>query len=1020
MIVENEFTVRRINEMVTDKKSVLDLFYENVKKYGDKKAVVFGDKYITYYELDELSSSLADKLSDYGVCKSDFVLLYTQKSIEMVCAVYASLKVGAIYVPIDVRYPLERIKYIISDCKPKVILTYMTEIESSVPCINLNKYEKSNVKRVYRGCRNNLDYCIYTSGTTGKPKGVLIYDYSLVNLVIAYKELYTIVPDDTLLQFASIAFDQSVWDIFTILSLGGTLCVLPEEFIGDIELTEKYISKNNVSVAAFTPAYLRELKPENLPTMRAVESGGAAVEKEVVKKWKQYCRVFNTYGPTEATVNAMTYELKDEIPDEIPIGKPIRNMQAYIVNDGQLCDFNEVGELCLSGIGLAYGYLNNESLTTEKFISNPFGEGRLYRTGDLAKQLPDGNFVCVGRMDSQVKIRGFRIDLGEIENVLRQYANAVVKDEINQLGDNILVAFVVSESKKEGLLEHLKTVLPDYMIPSKIIRINEIPLTVNGKVDYEKLHQIYLGDLVKKDEEYIPPKTEFENIATSILKKILHLDKYGINYNFIEYGGNSINAIRAISQLKNFGFTCSVRDLLLAKSVSELEEMIKFNHDKQVVSAENEILRKKIEKKLGKTVKAVAPITPTQRYMYKAYKDNKVGDNFLQYVYSINYEYSYNNLKGAVSLLPLQYDALTSQFVECDKIIYQTTFYEKEIKVEEVYIATQDEMKEFMNMDVINGFDFENGPLIHFTVFIFPSGEKKLTCSVSHMIVDGWSMDLILKTLTRNYIQLLNGAKIFELKNVIFALNIPSITYYNNLINCGDSICARQYWDKYFENSEKSVFTITHDSKMASNKYRDVIMFISSNKSSRIRQTCKCLGITENSLFELAFAYLHHQEDELHRNDVLFTKVVSGRDAIINNIENMVGTMINIIPQRIYVKQKYKEELMALNKRNVQNMAYDKMDFYQIEINGRLLMEELQTMIVFCNYYDGRLCEFEYEYDRDQDDIDLSLYIDSLSDCYRLYLTCKESSYSISRANYLLSSYINCVVDIVNECSGNL
>ena len=503
MIVENEFTVRRINEMVTDKKSVLDLFYENVKKYGDKKAVVFGDKYITYYELDELSSSLADKLSDYGVCKSDFVLLYTQKSIEMVCAVYASLKVGAIYVPIDVRYPLERIKYIISDCKPKVILTYMTEIESSVPCINLNKYEKSNVKRVYRGCRNNLDYCIYTSGTTGKPKGVLIYDYSLVNLVIAYKELYTIVPDDTLLQFASIAFDQSVWDIFTILSLGGTLCVLPEEFIGDIELTEKYISKNNVSVAAFTPAYLRELKPENLPTMRAVESGGAAVEKEVVKKWKQYCRVFNTYGPTEATVNAMTYELKDEIPDEIPIGKPIRNMQAYIVNDGQLCDFNEVGELCLSGIGLAYGYLNNESLTTEKFISNPFGEGRLYRTGDLAKQLPDGNFVCVGRMDSQVKIRGFRIDLGEIENVLRQYANAVVKDEINQLGDNILVAFVVSESKKEGLLEHLKTVLPDYMIPSKIIRINEIPLTVNGKVDYEKLHQIYLGDLVKKDEEYI-------------------------------------------------------------------------------------------------------------------------------------------------------------------------------------------------------------------------------------------------------------------------------------------------------------------------------------------------------------------------------------------------------------------------------------------------------------------------------------------------------------------------------------
>ena len=150
--------------------------------------------------------------------------------------------------------------------------------------------------------------------------------------------------------------------------------------------------------------------------------------------------------------------------------------------------------------------------------------------------------------------------------------------------------------------------------------------------------------------------------------------------------------------MKNFGFTCSVRDLLLAKSVSELEEMIKLSHGKQEESAKNEMLRKEIEKKLGKIVKAVAPITPTQRYMYKAYKDNKVGDNFLQYVYSINCEYSYNNLKGAVSLLPLQYDALTSQFIECDKVIYQTTFYEKEIKVEEVYVASQDEMKEFMNL----------------------------------------------------------------------------------------------------------------------------------------------------------------------------------------------------------------------------------------------------------------------------------------------------------------------------------
>ena len=349
------------------KKSILDMFYENVKQFPNKCAVICGNKKRTYKELDELSNDIADILVSKGVKRGDFVALYAEKSVEMIGAIFASLKLGTTYVPIDIRYPEDRIKYMISDCKPTVLFTYQTHIDiDDVMIFNLENYKKVNKKNTYHGDLENIDYCIYTSGTTGKPKGVLMKDKSVVNLVESYYDIYGIVKDDVLLQFASIAFDQSVWDIFTILTVGGTLCILPQNLVGDIETTEDYILANKVTVAAFTPAYLRELNPHKLTTMRVVESGGAAVEKEVVQNWKKHCRVFNTYGPTEACVNALSYELGTSIPEIIPIGKPIRNMKAYIMDDLKECKIGETGELCLAGVGLSKIY--RQSIWGRKII----------------------------------------------------------------------------------------------------------------------------------------------------------------------------------------------------------------------------------------------------------------------------------------------------------------------------------------------------------------------------------------------------------------------------------------------------------------------------------------------------------------------------------------------------------------------------------------------------------------------------------------------------------------------------
>ncbi len=1001
------------------KNSVLDLFYKNVNRFHDKWAVVCGDKKITYKELDELSNNIADALINKGVKKGDFVVLYTEKSIEMIGAIFASLKLGTTYVPIDIRYPEDRIKYMISDCRPTVVFTYHTHINiDNVIIFDLENYKKVDKKYTYHGDSENIDYCIYTSGTTGKPKGVLIKDKSIVNLAESYYDIYGIVQDDVLLQFASIAFDQSVWDIFTILTVGGTLCILPQNLVDDIEQAENYIVENKVTVAAFTPAYLRELNPVKLTTMRVVESGGAAVEKEVVQNWKKHCRVFNTYGPTEACVNALSYELGEEIPAIIPIGKPIHNMNAYIVNDLKECKVGEVGELCLSGIGLSVGYLNNEELTNQKFIDNPFGKGKLYRTGDLAKKLEDGNIICVGRKDNQLKIRAFRVDTGEIESVMSNYGQSAIGVEENQLGDKMLIGYIVSDIDQDVLIKNMQKFLPDYMIPSKIIYLDSMPLTINGKIDYQKLHNYYLKSIY--NESYIEPISKFQKIASDIFGSILKIEKYGVNLNFIECGGNSINAIRISSLLRKQGYKVTVGDILSTKNIIELEILI---NSKEAID-KNEIfddinLKKDLEKLVHRKIKNYSKLTPTQMYMYKAYKQGIVGDNFLQYLYKINYQYDYRILVDAINLLPIEYDSLTSNFIEFNDEVYQVTFTKSNIEIIEVELDNMEQVYAYMKKDVVAGFDFEHGSLIRLVVFKLPDNVNKLLISVSHMIVDGWSMDNILKTFSRYYMQLLHGISRKELISVVKKLKVPSITKYNNIITNRNYEDACNYWEDYFKDSENAILTIAHDEHKNTHEYYDIIDFIREEDTLKIRKFCRKNNLTENSLFELAFAYLNSKEDKRGRKDVLFTKVISGRDIAIDNISNMVGTMINIIPQRIKINNNYFRELNDVNKNNLQNMAYDKMDFYRTKINNRLLMNEISTMIVFCNYYDEEIYGFEYEIDKDQDDIDLSLYVDALTNKYRFYLTCKQSAYTKEKAQRLLSDYIKLVMEIIDECSNS-
>ncbi|MCD8926414.1 AMP-binding protein, partial [Staphylococcus epidermidis] len=227
----------------------------------------------------------------------------------------------------------------------------------------------------------DLIYIIYTSGTTGNPKGVMVKNLNLCNLVTSYTKIYNLTSDDIILQFASIAFDQSIWDIFSSTLIGGTCCLIPFEIFGDPDSLEFYMNKNKVSVAALTPAFINQLSSLNYPYLRLLESGAEKPQPEILKNWQNPGRdIFNTYGPTETTVNALSYKVSNEENTNIPIGSPIHNIKVYILQNMQPCGINVPGELCIAGEGVTKGYLNKPELTNEKFIDNPFGKGKLYRT----------------------------------------------------------------------------------------------------------------------------------------------------------------------------------------------------------------------------------------------------------------------------------------------------------------------------------------------------------------------------------------------------------------------------------------------------------------------------------------------------------------------------------------------------------------------------------------------------------------------------------------------------------------
>ena len=576
------------------------LISEKAATIPGKTAITFGQQKITYKQLDEDANRLAALLIKNGVKKGDKVGFSLDRSAEMVVSILAIMKTGAVYIPLDPIFPLNRINYMLDDSQAVVLLTsakYKGRYESDAKELiledewkNLGDYEITAPEVEVTG--DDLLYILYTSGSTGNPKGVQITHKNLANFLYSMQNAPGITADDKLLAVTTISFDIAGLELFLPLLTGAEIVLANTAEAKDGRALLDIIKKEQVTVMQATPYTWRIMLEAGWDgsTPIKVICGGEALPQELAQRLLgRASSLWNVYGPTETTVWSTVKQLTagDAV---ISIGRPINNTSIYILDKyGTPLLPGVAGEIYIGGDGVANGYLNRPELTAEKFIDNPFIKqtgSKMYRTGDLGKFMRNGEIECLGRIDAQVKIRGYRIETGEIEFQLAKEKNikeAVVIARPDRLGVDKLVAFIVvneipgdAASQALDWKDGLKNSLPDYMVPDNFIIIDEMPLTPNGKVDKKALAKHGEG-LVDDSKKHIAPRTDIEKLLTDIWIEYLGVEKVSVDDNFFELGGHSLIAVQVMARIeKETGKRLPLATLFEASTVEKLARTLEL------------------------------------------------------------------------------------------------------------------------------------------------------------------------------------------------------------------------------------------------------------------------------------------------------------------------------------------------------------------------------------------------------------------------------------------------------------
>lgn len=585
--------------------TILSCFEKIVIDKPEKQALFFGNNSMTYKELNEKANQLAQLLLQKGTKPNDIIGLMVTRSFEMIIGLFAIMKVRGGCLPIDLKYPEDRKLYMLEDSKVKLLLTNFEIKEESyfpkqIDTVNISK------EHIYAGNHKNIDilsqsndliYIIYTSGSTGIPKGVMMEQKNLYNL-IKFDQYGTSILTNKTLQFASISFDMSFNEIFLTLLSGGKLYLIGEDIQSDIDELLKYIDLNNIETLVLPMSVLKVIFNDEAYTnkiAKGVKHIITAGEQVLVSNMfrevliKNNITLHNHYGPSETHV-VTTLELNpiNEIPELPSIGKPIYNTNIYIIDKGNnLTPIGIAGELCVTGEQVGRGYLGKAKLTEERFIACPFEEGtKMYKTGDLARWLPNGNIEFLGRIDKQLKIRGYRVEPGEIESQIMKFEGVkevvVIVQSANR--EKNLCAYIVANNSFDikKIKGFLLNKIPDYMVPAYFILVNKIPITSNGKIDFKKL-----PEPVIKTAGYVAPQNDIEKSIVKLWSEVLNIEssEISIDADFFELGGHSLKATVIISKMhKEFNVKIKLNELFRFSTIRELSGIIIQNQQEYAMS----------------------------------------------------------------------------------------------------------------------------------------------------------------------------------------------------------------------------------------------------------------------------------------------------------------------------------------------------------------------------------------------------------------------------------------------------
>jgi len=952
----------------------------------DATALIFGEVTLSYAELNRQANRLAHQLIALGVKPENRVGIAVERSIDMVVGLLATLKAGGAYVPLDPDYPRERLSHMIMDSAIELLLTQSplrARIPHTVAChvleldtLDLTDWPENNPDVRLQG--GHLAYIIYTSGSTGKPKGVGVSHFALSQHVQATIDSFNLSIADRVLLFSTINFDAFIDQFFPALCVGASI-VLRDSTLWDSETFYRELLARQITVADLTTAYWQllisdfaKIGARHYGSLRQMNVGGERMPPEALDIWREAgldaVTLFNAYGPTEAVVTATFADCSTHLPKQaarsnnIAIGRPLAGRHIYLL-DANLAPVlpGVSGELYIGGELLARGYLNRPELTAERFIADPFDQkgGRLYRTGDLARWRSDGQIEYMGRLDHQVKVRGFRIELGEVEAQLLlqpEVREAVVIAKEGPSGVR-LVAYISlhagSTLDTTVLRESMEKALPDYMMPSVIVVLERLPLSVNGKVDRKLLPE---PEFVSANQ-YEAPQGEVEAALVAIWVEVLGISQIGRSDNFFELGGDSILSLQIVTKARRTGWKITPRQLFEQQTIAALAQVAEVVSESLVEESqpENACLEDYLDAGImaelpfgNSQIEDIYPLSPTQEGML-FHTLAAPGTGLYVNQMSVAVEgLDAERLAHAWQQMVIRHPVLRTGFLWQAGLVHPLQIVFKQVEATVTYMDwrgnhhLEECIVAYADEELRREFDFLNPP-IRLSLIRIDENRHQLVWTKHHILLDGWGDSMLISDWLRCY----NGETL--------AQPGPDYSVYVRWLAKQDKQMNQHFWQAELGDTEgptllaKSINTIVK--KDGRSDFAQIYTHLNPEETRRLQAFAQQMHITLNTFVQAAWALLLQRYTG--KQTVIFGATVAGRPPSLPKADQILGLFINTIPIPVERRSDLTvgEYLSALQATNARLRDYEYTSLADIQrwagFSGQPLFD---SIVVFENY----------------------------------------------------------------------